>query len=108
MRELCIAGVSRRPSSTRTTIPERRRPPAPDRLIRRFCADRPDRVWVADITYIPTYESWLLIHHRIGRLVARIRPFGRVVGVACHQASAKRRSSRRAGRGACQHGEQEE
>jgi putative transposase len=61
MRELCISGVSRRRGFTRTTTPDRRVPPAPDRLNRRFAAERPDAVWVADITYIPTYESWLFL-----------------------------------------------
>jgi putative transposase len=61
MGELAIQGVSRRRSQTRTTIRDRRTAPAPDRLERRFETSRPDAVWVADITYIPTYESWLFL-----------------------------------------------
>jgi putative transposase len=61
MRELAIAGVSRRRSQARTTIADRRAAAAPDRLNRSFIASRPDAVWVADITYIPTYESWLFL-----------------------------------------------
>lgn len=36
-------------------------PPAPDRLRRCFTAARPDRVWVGDITYIPTRAGWLYL-----------------------------------------------
>jgi putative transposase len=61
MRELHISGVSRRRGATRTTVADGRTAPAPDRINRRFAADRPDAVWVADITYIPTYESWLFL-----------------------------------------------
>lgn len=34
-------------------------PVAPNRLDRDFTVDRPDRVWVGDITFIPTREGWL-------------------------------------------------
>src|SRR5262245_66406316 len=30
-------------------------------LDQNFVADRPDQVWLADITYIPTNESWLYL-----------------------------------------------
>ena len=35
--------------------------PAPDLVGRRFTADQPDRVWTADITYIPTWSGWLYL-----------------------------------------------
>jgi hypothetical protein len=35
--------------------------PAPDLVGRRFTADRPDRVWTADITNIPTWSGWLYL-----------------------------------------------
>jgi putative transposase len=35
--------------------------PAPDLVGRRFRADEPDRVWTADITYIPTWSGWLYL-----------------------------------------------
>ena len=35
--------------------------PAPDLVERRFTADQPDRVWTADITYIPTWSGWLYL-----------------------------------------------
>ncbi len=53
MRHMGLAGVSRR-KGTRTT---RRTPtarPAPDLVARRFQADAPDRLWVADITCVPS------------------------------------------------------
>jgi len=34
---------------------------APNRLERQFTADRPDRVWVTDITYLRTHEGWLYL-----------------------------------------------
>jgi putative transposase len=35
--------------------------PAPDLVERSFTADQPDRLWVADITYIPTWSGWLYL-----------------------------------------------
>jgi putative transposase len=32
-----------------------------DLVERRFFADAPDRLWVADITYIPTWSGWLYL-----------------------------------------------
>ena len=34
-------------------------PAAPNRLDRHFSVDQPNRVWVGDITFIPTREGWL-------------------------------------------------
>lgn len=36
-------------------------PVAPNRLARRFSTDAPNRVWVADVTYIDTAEGWLYL-----------------------------------------------
>jgi transposase InsO family protein len=36
-------------------------PVAPNRLGRNFEADQRNRIWVADITYIPTDEGWLYL-----------------------------------------------
>jgi len=59
MCELEIQGVSRRRGRVRTTTPDKRSAPAPDLVQRDFSASRPDETWVADITYVPTYEGWL-------------------------------------------------
>ena len=34
---------------------------APDLVERNFVADRPDALWVADVTYVPTVEGWLYL-----------------------------------------------
>ncbi len=60
MRHMGLAGVSRR-KGTRTT---RRTPtarPAPDLVARRFQADAPDRLWVADITCVPTWAGFVFL-----------------------------------------------
>jgi transposase InsO family protein len=60
MREAGIAGVSRR-RGPRTTRRDVRARPAPDRVERRFEADKPNRLWVADITYVPTLAGFLYL-----------------------------------------------
>lgn len=44
-----------------TTDSEHKLPVAPNLLLRKFTADGPNRVWLADITYIPTAEGWLYL-----------------------------------------------
>jgi putative transposase len=44
-----------------TTDSKHSLPVAANLLDQNFAADRPDRVWVADITYIPTGEGWLYL-----------------------------------------------
>jgi putative transposase len=62
MRALALQGVSRRGKRARTTTPDpAAAPPAPDLVQRRFVAERPDELWLADITYLPTYEGWLFL-----------------------------------------------
>ena len=60
MREAGLAGVSRR-RGTRTTHREPGRGAAPDRVERQFAADAPDRIWVADITYVPTWTGFVFL-----------------------------------------------
>ena len=36
-------------------------PIAPNRLGQNFAAERPNQVWLADITYVPTKEGWLYL-----------------------------------------------
>jgi putative transposase len=61
MRELEIQGVSRRGKKVRTTVADAKQPPAPDLVERRFEADAPNRLWLADITYVPTLEGYLFL-----------------------------------------------
>jgi len=53
MRRDGLTGVHRR-RFVRTTLPDRLAVPAPDLVERTFQAPGPDRLWVADITYLPT------------------------------------------------------
>lgn len=60
MRERGIVGVSRR-KGTFTTIRDRDARPASDLVDRKFSAERPDQLWVADITYVPTWAGFLYL-----------------------------------------------
>jgi putative transposase len=60
MRSAGIVGVSRR-KKIFTTVRDRDAGPAPDLVERRFTAPGPDRLWVADITYIPTWAGFLFL-----------------------------------------------
>ena len=53
MRAAGLAGVSRR-RGPRTTRRDSQARPAPDRVNRRLEAAAPNRLWLADITYVPT------------------------------------------------------
>ena len=60
MSELGIAGASRRRWMITTKRDDRFRA-APDLVARNFTAERPNELWVADITYIPTWEGFLYL-----------------------------------------------
>jgi putative transposase len=60
MRTAGIAGVSRRRFTT-TTRRDRDVRPAPDLVQRDFAVDGPNRLWLADITYIPTWAGFLYL-----------------------------------------------
>jgi putative transposase len=60
MRAAGLTGVSRR-RWTCTTRRDARARPAPDLVDRDFSADGPDRLWVADITYVPTWAGFLYL-----------------------------------------------
>jgi putative transposase len=59
MRAEGLAGVSRRRFAT-TTVRDGARP-APDLVDRTFTADRPNALWVADITYVPTWVGFVYL-----------------------------------------------
>src|ERR1700731_4242622 len=59
MRNAGLVGVSRR-KSTITTVRDGARQ-APDLVDRNFTADRPNLLWVADITYVPTWAGFLYL-----------------------------------------------
>jgi putative transposase len=60
MRTAGLVGVSRRKWIT-TTVRDRHARPAPDLVERNFVAPGPNRLWVADITYIPTWAGFLYL-----------------------------------------------
>jgi putative transposase len=59
MRNAGLAGVTRRKRTVTTVRDGARR--APDLVNRDFTADKPDMLWVADITYIPTWAGFLYL-----------------------------------------------
>jgi putative transposase len=60
MRARGLQGVHRR-DRQRTTTPDQTAPRPPDLVNRQFTADRPDRLWLADITYVRTWEGWVYV-----------------------------------------------
>jgi putative transposase len=60
MRAAKIAGVSRRRGVVTTKRDQDARP-APDLVDRTFTAERPNQLWVADITFIPTLAGFLYL-----------------------------------------------
>ncbi len=59
MRAAQLEGVHRR-RFVRTTVRDETKAPAPDLVRRSFNATAPDRLWVADITYLPTWQGFLV------------------------------------------------
>ncbi len=60
MKASDLRGVSRR-KSTVTTRRDQSARPAPDLVDRQFIADKPNKLWVADITYVPTWVGFLYL-----------------------------------------------
>jgi putative transposase len=60
MRELGIQGV-RRGAKVRTTRPVERAERPPDLVERRFVAERPNALWVTDLTYVPTWAGMVYV-----------------------------------------------
>jgi len=60
MRAARLKGVSRRRWVT-TTVRDHDAQPAPDLVERNFSASGPNRLWVADISYIPTWAGFLYL-----------------------------------------------
>ena len=63
MREAGLFGCGGRRRKARTTLRSHTEstPPAPDLVKRNFAPEAPDRLWVADITYVKTWEGWLYL-----------------------------------------------
>jgi putative transposase len=60
MRAAGLHGLSRR-KQFRTTVRDKTARSAPDLVERQFTAEGPDRLWVADITYVPTWAGFLYL-----------------------------------------------
>jgi transposase InsO family protein len=61
MREMGLSARQGRQPVPRTTNSRHNYPIAPNRLERNFTSERPDQVWLADISYIATDEGWLYL-----------------------------------------------
>ena len=97
MKELGIEGVTRRRFKTATTKKDAKARPAPDLVDRDFSAGGPDQLWVADITYVPTWAGglylavvldawsrrivgWAMAPHMRAELIQCVCPDGRADG----------------------------
>jgi putative transposase len=61
MRQAGLVGACHRQGGPTTTRRDREARPAPDLVDRNFAAEAPNRLWVADITYVPTLAGFLYL-----------------------------------------------
>jgi putative transposase len=61
MRKLGLRGVVRGKSRMRTTIGDNASDRPLDLVARQFRAPAPNRVWVADLTYVKTHSGWVYV-----------------------------------------------
>lgn len=61
MREAGLVGASHRRGGPVTTRRDPEARPSPDLVDRNFAAEVPNRLWVADITYVPTAAGFLYL-----------------------------------------------
>lgn len=71
MRTAGLQGVSRR-KRMRTTVRAEAVRPAPDLVDRNFTASAPNQLWVADITYVPTWAGFLYLAVVIDAFARRV------------------------------------
>ena len=71
MKRLGLEGA-RRGKVVRTTIPNKALPCPLDRVNRQFRAERPNQLWVADFTYVSTWQGWLYVAFVIDVFARRI------------------------------------
>ena len=61
MRQLGLRGVVRGKTSVRTTIGDEAADRPLDLVARQFRAPAPNRLWVADLTYVKTHSGWVYV-----------------------------------------------
>src|SRR5438270_11157905 len=61
MRELGLRGVVRGQSRVRTTVGDNASDRPLDLVARQFRAPAPNRLWVADLTYVNTHSGWVYV-----------------------------------------------
>jgi putative transposase len=71
MRRLGLRGVLRG-KVVRTTFSDRTLPCPLDRVNRDFQAERPNQLWVADYTYVSTWQGWLYVAFVVDVFARRI------------------------------------
>ena len=71
MRRLGLRGV-RRGQAVRTTVPNLAAPCPGDRVNRQFRAERPNPLWVADFTYVSTWQGFVYVAFIIDVFARRI------------------------------------
>lgn len=70
MKAMGLAGV-RRGKKVRTTV-SRKETAAGDRVNRQFVAERPDQLWVADFTYVSTWQGFVYVAFVIDVFAGRV------------------------------------
>ena len=61
MRQMGLSGARRGRQWKRTTWPDETQHRPADLVERRFKARRPNRLWVADLTYVKTHSGWVYV-----------------------------------------------
>jgi putative transposase len=61
MRDLHLSGARRGKAFKRTTVSDESQHRPADLVNRQFVADRPNRLWVADLTYVKTFTGWVYV-----------------------------------------------
>jgi len=71
MKRLGLEGA-RRGKVVKTTVADKALPCPLDRVNRQFKAERPNQLWVADFTYVSTWQGWLYVAFVIDVFARRI------------------------------------